>query len=127
MPKKRIMIIDDEVSFTQMVKINLEETGRFEVTMVNDPQQSIAVAKSVKPDLILLDVIMPGIDGGDVAYQLKNDNEIATIPIVFLTAVVKEEEADSTGEETIGGHTFLAKPVSVQRLVGCIDKHLTAH
>ncbi len=123
MTKKKIMIIDDEESFTQMVKINLEETGRFEVTMVNNPHQSIPVAKSVKPDLILLDVIMPEVDGGDIAYQMKNDPEIAHVPIVFLTAVVREEEAASE-EESIGGHTFLAKPVSVRKLVECIDKHL---
>lgn len=123
MAKKKILIIDDEVSFTQMVKINLEDTGRFEVMMVNDPKQALSMARHYKPDVVLLDVIMPGVDGGDIAYQMKEDQALAAVPVIFLTAVVKEEETDS-GEGNIGGHSFLAKPVTLKKLLECIDKHL---
>jgi len=121
--KKKVLIIDDEISFTQMVKINLEETNKYEVRTLNDPLQAVTVARSFHPDIILLDVIMPTMDGGDVAYQIKGEQDISTIPVVFLTAVVKEEETGS-GEGVIGGHSFLAKPVSVGKLVECIEKHV---
>ena len=123
MIKKKILIIDDEPHFTQMVKMNLEETGRFEVHTLNYPRQSVAVIRQLKPDLIFLDVIMSDLDGGDVAYQIKADPEISGVPIVFLTAAVKEEEIGG-GEGIIGSHTFLAKPVSVKTLIDCIDQHL---
>lgn len=122
--KTRVLIIDDEVSFTQMVKINLEETNKYEVHTLNDPLQAVSIARSFHPDIILLDVIMPTMDGGDVAYQIKGEQDLSSIPVVFLTAVVKEEETGSGGEGVIGGHSFLAKPVSVGKLVECIEKHV---
>lgn len=121
--KKKILIIDDEASFTQMVKINLEETGKFEVHTVNDPHQAVTAARHFRPDLVLLDVIMPTMDGGDVAAKIKDDQELSNTPIVFLTAVVREEET-SSGESTIGGHAFVSKPISVGKLIDCIEKHI---
>ena len=66
---------------------------------------------------------MPTIDGGDVAYQIKNNPETNKIPIMFLTAVVKEEEMQSN-EGSIGGHPIIAKPVSVSKLIECIERNI---
>src|SRR6185503_21291437 len=71
--KKRVLIIDDEASFARMVKLNLEKSGEFEVRVENKPTYALAAAREFKPDLILLDVIMPAMDGGDVANQIKRD------------------------------------------------------
>ena len=123
MDKRRILIIDDEASFTRMVKLNLEKTGSFEVRTENRATSALAAAREFKPDLVLLDVIMPSMDGGDVAALIQNDRVLKDTPIVFLTATVSPGEAGSGGLNS-GGSLFLAKPVSVEDLVKTITEHL---
>src|SRR6185436_1332009 len=122
MDKKRILIIDDETSFTRMVKMNLEKTGEFEVREENRALNGLATARDFKPDLILLDVVMPGMDGGDVAQNIRNDRNLKGTPIVFLTATVSPREAGSGGLQS-GGSLFLGKPVTVENLIQCIHQH----
>jgi len=121
MEKKRILIIDDESSFTRMVRMNLEKTGFFEVREENKAAAALAAAREFKPDLVLLDVIMPGIDGGGVAAQFQNDRQLKSTPIVFLTATVSQREAGQAGF-TSGGSLFLAKPISVEHLIQTINE-----
>jgi DNA-binding response OmpR family regulator len=121
--KKRILIVDDEVPFTRMVKLNLEKTGAFEVRAENRAASAIAAAREFKPDLIILDVIMPSLDGGDVQAQIKRDRALRNTPIIFLTATVSKREAGEGGLNS-GGELFLAKPVSVENLVARIHEHL---
>jgi two-component system, OmpR family, response regulator len=120
MEKKRILIIDDEPGFTRMVKLNLEKTGMFEVREENKATYAIPAAREFKPDLIFVDVIMPTMDGGDVAAHIKNDRQLRDIPVVFLTATVSQREAGDVGLNS-GGELFLAKPVSVETLIKCIN------
>lgn len=122
-PKKRILIVDDEVPFTRMVKLNLEKTGDFEVRTENRASGAVSAAREFKPDLILLDVIMPGMDGGDVRNQFKRDRTLKQTPLIFLTATVSKREAGEGGFNS-GGELFLAKPVSVENLIACINEHL---
>jgi DNA-binding response OmpR family regulator len=121
--KKRILIIDDEVSFGRMVKMNLEKTGAFEVRVENRAAAAVPAAREFRPDLVLLDVIMPNMDGGDVAKQIKRDRTLRGTPIVFLTATVSKREAGEGGFSS-GGELFLAKPVSVEALIACINEHV---
>lgn len=121
--KKRILVIDDEVSFARMVKMNLEKSGEFEVRVENRAMNALSAAREFLPDLILLDVIMPGMDGGDVSKQIKRDRNLKGTPIVFLTATVSRREAGEGGLNS-GGELFLAKPVSVEALVACINEHI---
>jgi len=123
MEKKRILIVDDEPGFTRMVKLNLEKTGEFEVREENRAMAALASAREFKPDLIILDVVMPSLDGGDVANLLKKDRLLRDIPVVFLTATVSRREAGPEGL-TSGGELFLAKPISVDTLVHCIREHV---
>lgn len=120
--KKKVLIIDDEVSFARMVKLNLEKTAQFEVRVENRAANAVAAAREFRPDLVLLDVIMPGMDGGDVANQIKRDRTLRGTPIVFLTATVSKHEAGDVGLNS-GGELFLAKPVSVEALIQCINEH----
>lgn len=120
--KIRILIIDDEPSFTRMVKLNLEKAGRYEVREENRALHAVAAAREFKPDLILLDVIMPAMDGGDVAAKIKNDSHLRGIPILFLTATVSVREAGKDGLNA-GGDLFLAKPISVDALIDVIHRH----
>ena len=82
----------------------------------------IRLARKIKPDLILLDIIMPGMDGADVAALIREDDVLKDIPIVFLTAIVKEEEADSQAGFT-RGYSLLAKTATVAELIECIKKN----
>lgn len=125
MAKRRILIVDDEPSFTRLLKLNLEQTGAYEVRAVHQGQRGLEAALEFKPDLILLDVIMHDMDGGEVAAQLKADPRVNKTPIVFLTAVVSPHE---TGErsEMIGGYPFLAKPIHTDQLLACIARSMKA-
>jgi CheY-like chemotaxis protein len=121
--KKRVLVIDDEASFARMVKLNLEKTGQFEVRVENKATSAVAAAREFKPDLVLLDVIMPTMDGGDVANQIKRDRALKATPIIFLTATVSKREAGEGGFNS-GGELFLAKPVSVELLIQRINERI---
>ena len=123
MAKKKLLLVDDEVSFTRLLKLNLERTGKFEVRTENKGTEAAQAARSFRPDLIILDVIMPDMDGSEVANRLKDDPLTRSIPILFLTALVKDQEIESTSG-TIGGHLFLAKPITTEQLVRTVEKIL---
>jgi two-component system OmpR family response regulator len=124
MAKKKILVVDDEASLTRMLRRNLEATGKYEVREENSGAHAYETAREFQPDMIILDVMMPDMDGGDVAAKIQDDESLKHIPIVFLTAILKKEEvAESTGS-TIGGRTFLVKPVKVDDLIACIENHL---
>ena len=125
MRKKKILVIDDEEAFGQMVKLNLEETGEYAVMVETKGAQAFAVTKIFKPDIIFLDIVMPDVDGGEIAHQIESDKELKSIPIVFLTAIIKEDELNSQ-EGIIAGrpHDFIAKPVTADKLIDCIKKHI---
>ena len=118
---KKILIIDDEVNFGHFLKKNLEAVGGFEVAVCSDSTQAMRAAKAQRPTLILLDIIMPGISGEDLATQLRSDPDTKAIPIVFLTALVKEQEAAQQSHQ-IGGDLFVAKPVRIADLVKTINQ-----
>jgi two-component system, OmpR family, response regulator len=125
MPKKRILIIDDEASVTRSIKLNLEVLGTYEVRAENQARHALRTAREFRPDLILLDVMMPEMDGGAVAAELQADPQLKTTPIVFLTAIVSKEETKGH-EAVIGGFSYLAKPVNLTELTRCIEQHLPA-
>jgi DNA-binding response OmpR family regulator len=122
MDKIRILLIDDEPSFTRMLKLSLERRG-FEVMTENNGAYALTVARDFLPNFIFLDVIMPDLDGGDVAAKIRNDPALKDVPIVFLTAGVSKETTRVKGN-IIGGQTYLAKPITVDEVVRCIEKKL---
>ena len=123
MQKKRILLIDDEPDFTSFLKLNLEESGAYEVREVNRSEQAVAAAREFKPDLILLDIMMPNVDGTQIAIQLKDDQTVKDTPVVFLTAVVAKKEVEKE-KGWIGGRPFIAKPVSPEELIETVEKFL---
>ena len=123
MAKKKVLLVDDEESLTKLIKLNLEATGQFEVSIENRGTEAVKAAKAFRPDVILLDVVMPDMEGSEIAQRLKEDPALRSIPIIFLTATVTAEEVSQAGG-TIGGETFLAKPVNVQQLVDAIVQHV---
>ena len=123
MTKKRILVVDDQVSFTRLMKLHLEETGDYEVRTENLGKRLIAAAREFKPDLIVLDIVMPDLDGAQAAQDLKQQPDLKEIPVVFLTAMVSRDEVGAPSG-VIGGHHFIAKPVNVKELIASIQKEL---
>ena len=120
--KTRILVVDDESSFTRLLKANLERQGSYEVRTENNGAQALRAAQEFRPDLIFLDVMMPGKDGGEVAAEIATDALLKTVPIVFLTDAVSRKEVGGEGK-LIAGRAFLAKPVSAAEVVNCIEKY----
>ena len=125
MKKKRILIIDDDKGLTEMVKRNLEAFGSYEVSIENSSTQAIETARRFRPDLILLDQVMPGMDGGDVTSALSEDPMLHAVPIIVVTALLSNKEAGPAGTVR-GGQLMLAKPVKLSDLINCIEKQLKA-
>jgi CheY-like chemotaxis protein len=121
--KKRILIVDDEPSITRLLKLNLEQTGDYEVATENVSQAALVAAERFQPDLMLLDVMMPGLDGGSLASQLQGSPKLKGVPIVFLTAAITREEVRKR-QGVVGGLPFLAKPVDLDEVVACLQHHL---
>jgi len=120
MRKPKILVVDDESGFTLMLK---QVLTRYEIREVNDAPRALEIAREFQPDLILLDVIMPRLDGGDLAVQLKDDPILRRVPVVFLTAIVSPKEIGH-GSQLLGGYPILAKPVKVEDLISCIEQSL---
>ena len=118
--KKKILVVDDESRITRMIKRNLEVTGNYEVETENSSIAAIATARRFDPDLVVLDVMMPDMDGGEVLAVIRDDPKLHHLPVIFLTAIVTQEEAGHQGKE-IGGRFFLAKPVKTEDLVAAIE------
>jgi len=119
MEKTRVLIVDDEEGLTRLVRLALPQ---YEIREVNDPARALETAREFRPQVIILDVVMPGLDGGDVAEQFKQDPDFSNVPVIFLTAIATPKAGED--EQTIDGYPFIAKPVSREKLVKCIEKHL---
>ena len=92
MTPKKVLVIDDEAGFTKLLKMNLEKTGDYEVRIENNSLKALDAAQEFSPDIVLLDIVMPGMDGGDVAAQFQDDPKLRRVPVVMLTALVSQGE-----------------------------------
>jgi CheY-like chemotaxis protein len=120
--KRRILIVDDEPDSTHLVKILLEKTGNYIVLEENDADEAHQSARNFRPDAILMDIMMPKTDGGEVAAQIEADPELRSTPIIFLTALVTEPETKAGLR--VEGHRSLAKPINIPRLIDQIEESL---
>lgn len=123
---RKILVVDDEANLVEAVKENLEAAGSLEVFGCSESNKVLLEAKKCRPDLIFLDVLMPGFSGPEVAEKLRRDPETREIPVVFLTAIVSEEDTQQN-QNLIGGERFLAKPVKTDELLRMIDSVLSSH
>ena len=123
MPTNRILIIDDEADFIEVTRTRLAANGYDVVTAVGG-RKGLQKAKVSQPDLILLDVMMPEMDGGDVSHALQADPRLRTIPIVHVTALIGRKEADRRNE-TPASERFLSKTSTPSELLATIATELT--
>lgn len=120
--KTRVLIVDDESGFTRLVKLTLERTGNYQVLEQNDGSKAWLTAREFRPDIVFLDVVMPKADGGEVAQQIRSDPLLSKVPVIFLTALVSQQES----HHDFGGFPFLAKPVGIETIRKTISAHLGA-
>ena len=121
--KKKILLIDDEPFITSLMAMNLEDSGFYEVREQNESLKALETIMDFVPDLVVLDVMMPDLDGADIIYRLKNDARLKRIAVVFHTATVRETELNAHGG-IISGFPFLAKPATTDQMIEFIEKHL---
>jgi CheY-like chemotaxis protein len=121
--KKRILAVDDQASNTRLVKLYLERTNNYVVREENDPGAALSTAVEFLPHLILLDVLMPGLDGWDLAACFQANTKLKGVPIVFLTASITKDEVEAGGGR-FWGYPFLAKPIVLTEMVACLKQHL---
>lgn len=122
---KRILIIDDDLDFGSITKLTLESTGEYKARAVSMARQSVDVARDFQPDLILLDCMMPGWDGGQVAANLEKNPATKNIPVIFLTATVSAKEV-RPGPTYSGVRTYLPKFIRLEELTSAIDEAIAA-
>lgn len=117
----RILIVDDEPHIVELVRVCLEDPG-FEILEARDGETGLAMARQILPDVILLDVMMPRMDGYAVCRALKEDSRTSAIPVVMLTA--KGLEADRQRGLEAGADAYLSKPFSPTKLSAQVREQL---
>ena len=123
MSKKRILVVDDESMITSAFKEFLERTGKYEVREENSGIGALDAVREFRPDLVLLDILLPDLDGASVAAALKQDEDLKDIPIVFLSGLLKRRDVKDRGRE-IGGYPFLAKPIKPAEVLRVVEEIL---
>ena len=120
--KKKIMIIDDENDFLEITKLNLEQTNKYEVATLSNAKDIISQVHISEPDIILLDILMPGIDGLKTCEMLNTDPLGKVTPIIILSALAKSQ--DKLKAYKLGVVDYITKPVDKENLIFKIEKAL---
>src|SRR3979411_666504 len=107
MSKRRVLIVDDDKNLSRLSGMILENSGKYEVMIVNESARALSAAIEFRAEVMLLDVDMPGKCGGDLAQEAARDSRLRDIPILFLTGLVSPEEAGTRPLES-GGMKFLS-------------------
>jgi two-component system alkaline phosphatase synthesis response regulator PhoP len=114
MANQKVLVVDDEEDILELLKFNLSREG-YQVTCATSGEQALRLVRSEKPDLVVLDLMLPGIDGLEVTRRLKNDPDTKNLPIIMLTA--KGEEADIVTGLELGADDYITKPFSPRILL----------
>lgn len=121
MPKERILVVDDEEDILELIRYNLEREG-YDVVCAQTGEDGMSAAHAQVPDLIVLDIMLPGIDGLEVCKRLKADSRAAGVPIIMVSA--KGEEADVVTGLELGADDYVTKPFSPRVLIARIRANL---
>lgn len=119
MGRKNILIVDDEKDVLTVLEKGLTAEG-YSVITASNGDEAIDLAKSKHPDIVILDVLMPGMDGGEVAMKLKDSPETKNIPIVFLTGMFPERK-ESEDFRMVADHVLFEKPYDILKLTNVIE------
>ncbi|MFH0855954.1 MAG: response regulator [Candidatus Omnitrophota bacterium] len=122
MGKNKVLIVDDEEDFLKIVKLNLEETGNYEVKTLPSAKDIISVVHSFKPDVILLDMLMPMIGGVEACEMLNEDPAGQDVPIIVVSALSKSQDKRKAYKE--GVVIYVDKPIEKKELILAIERAL---
>ena len=122
MEKIKVLIIDDESFFADLVKMNLELTGRYEVHAARNGSKGLGLARFLKPHVILLDMIMPEMNGLEVLEELKKDPSTISIPVIMLTA--QRDDKSKEDANFLYAENYITKPVGADELAKKIEEVL---
>lgn len=117
MAKQTILVVDDEKDLLDLIEYNLKKEG-FDVLKAENGEEGIAVAKEKSPDLVLLDIMMPKMDGMQAVEEMRKDDQLKNIPIIFLTA--RSDEKTEVEGLNKGGDDYITKPISTTKLISRI-------
>ncbi len=118
----QLLFVDDKPE-SVAVLINKLENLNFSISVASDGQEAIELAKSLHPDIIIMDVFMPGMDGYETCQQLKLNENTSEIPVIFITAYA--DKASMLRGFEVGGVGHVTKPLQYEELIACINEHLT--
>ena len=121
MPKQKILLVDDEKLIQRMTRFILEKSN-YEVYPAEDGKEAVRLARELRPDLILLDIQMPRMDGFDVLQVLKQMPETQQIPVVMMSSLA--EATDRAQGLKLGAAEYLTKPFQAGDLLACVSRHL---
>jgi len=124
MANEKILMIDDEDDIRTVAQMSLQTVGGFQVLLASGGEEGLEMLEREKPDLILLDVMMPGIDGPGTLKRLKENPETAHIPVVFLTAKAQQMELEEL--KSMGAAGVLTKPFDPMKLPELVRGYLTS-
>jgi CheY-like chemotaxis protein len=113
-PLQRICYVEDDEDIQRIVRMSLERVGKMTVELVTDPNTAIGVMREFKPDLVMLDWMMPGMDGPTLFSKMKQLPEVASLPVVFITA--KATQRDMEELIALGAAGTISKPFSPKEL-----------
>jgi len=116
----KLLIVDDEVSIREVFRLRFEKAGH-EVSEARDGEEALTIAQESLPDLILLDIMMPKVDGLEVCFKLKNNPRTKLIPIVMMTAYDRDIEKLHRGRETAPAEAYFSKSWATDELVKMVD------
>jgi two-component system, OmpR family, response regulator len=120
--KTRVLIVDDNRRFVEGARAILQRTGQYAVCVETNALRALETARSFKPDLLLVDLVMPEIDGAELATQIGADWALHHVPIVFVTALITREEARDG--RRINGHRVVPKPTRGFDLIRIVEENL---
>ena len=120
MIQSKILVVDDDISITGMLKLVLEQFGDFDVCVENCSRSALIAAHAFRPDLVLLDMEMPGKSGGEVASEMKSDPALSGVPLVFCSGRISSTDAGSHGVVR-DGMRYLSKPIAPLVLVAALN------
>lgn len=118
--KTRILLIDDDESFCNIYKSLLNDMDKYSVTVANSGKEGLTLARNQRPDVILLDILMPTLNGLDIACLLSCNESTRDIPLIFVTSLIEPRKSNLNNKRH-----YLGKPIDIKALIATIEEVLT--
>ncbi|MCB1099413.1 MAG: response regulator [Verrucomicrobiae bacterium] len=122
--KRRILAVDDEPDFLELLDLNFQRTGRYDFKTESDPIAAVTVVEAFQPDLCIIDLKMPGLDGVQLIDRIRAESHFGNMPIIVVTALLEGTAIDAVTKNNV---LHLSKPASWKKLLYCVEEHLRSY